>query len=170
MILAVDVQYRETVAVAAGVLFAEWGAARAAREVVATIEIHSPYRPGEFYLRELPCILELLRHSPVQPECIVIDGYVFLDGYDKPGLGKRLFDALGGAVPVIGVAKNPFRGIGGEFRLYRGRSRKPLYITAAGVDLGLAKGFIAGMHGWHRIPTLLKEVDRLSRTLVADQR
>ncbi|MFY0538676.1 hypothetical protein [Nannocystis pusilla] len=39
----------------------------------------------------------------------MIDGHVWL-GPDRPGLGVHLHRALGEAIPVVGVAKNPFRG------------------------------------------------------------
>ncbi|PKN30756.1 MAG: endonuclease V, partial [Deltaproteobacteria bacterium HGW-Deltaproteobacteria-21] len=48
--------------------------------------------------------------------------------------------------------------------VFRGRSKSPLYVTAAGMDPSEAAGHIRSMHGGHRIPTLLKQVDRLSRS------
>jgi len=36
-----------------------------------------------FYKRELPCILKLLDKLEQPPSCIVVDGYVFLDGKKK---------------------------------------------------------------------------------------
>jgi deoxyribonuclease V len=94
---------------------------------------------------------------------VIIDGYVYLDGHSRPGLGKYLHDALCGKVKIIGVAKNPFKGITGEYELYRGLSTKPLHITCAGMTLAEAKSRIAAMHGSYRIPTLLKTVDQLCR-------
>lgn len=50
------------------------------------------------------------------------------------------------------------------FELCRGASRRPLYITAIGSDYLTAAEHIREMAGDHRIPTLLKTVDRLART------
>jgi len=163
MILAVDVQYSGAQAVVAGVAFRNWLDAAAEGEVVSYLEVPAPYQSGQFYRRELPCILRLLEEHALQPDIIVIDGFVFLDGYRRAGLGKWLYDALAGEVPVIGVAKNPFKGIGTEFEILRGRSNKALYVTAVGVELDLAKEWIRSMHGDDRTPTLLKRVDRMCR-------
>jgi deoxyribonuclease V len=66
---------------------------------------------------------------------------------------------------VVGVAKTRFAGAGGSaVPICRGGSRSPLYITAAGADAIDAAGWVAAMHGPHRVPTLLKRVDRLART------
>jgi len=118
------------------------------------------YVPGEFYRRELPCILGLLNMIPIAVRAIIVDGYVRLGG--RPGLGQHLFSVLGSCIPVVGVAKSEFRGAGGV-PVLRGRSRRPLYITAAGMDADAAAGNIRRMHGPYRIPTLLKRADQLAR-------
>jgi deoxyribonuclease V len=163
LILAVDVYYENSGAVVAGIGFADWTDTAPAASYVSAIDQAGRYIPGQFYKRELPCILELLKEHKLSPTHIIIDGYVYLDGYSRPGLGKHLYDALSGKVKIVGVAKNPFRGITGEYELYRGLSTKPLYITCAGMTLSEAKSRIAAMHGQHRIPTLLKTVDQLCR-------
>jgi len=119
-----------------------------------------PYVPGEFYRRELPCILELLETFSVLPRVIIVDGYVMLGS--RPGLGQHLFTALGSSLPVIGVAKSAYKGAGGV-PVLRGRSTRPLLVTAAGMNVDVAAANIHKMHGDHRIPTLLKLVDRLAR-------
>ena len=78
-------------------------------------------------------------------------------------MGKHLHEALGGSVPVIGVAKTPFKGHTNPCELLRGRSKKPLFITSEGVDTERAREHIRSMHGPFRIPTLLGKVDRLCR-------
>ncbi|HJV66917.1 MAG TPA: endonuclease V [Geomonas sp.] len=163
MILVVDVAYSEEDAVAAGVLFRDWRDDAPVREVVSHHPHPASYQPGEFYKRELPCILKLITDHALQPDCIIVDGFVYLDGCHQPGLGKRLYDALGGEVAVIGVAKSPFKGIGPEFAIYRGESVKPLFVTAAGIDLEQAKAYVLGMHGGYRVPSLLKRADQLSK-------
>ncbi len=163
-ILAVDVQYCNSRAIVAGVSFTHWQDATAQEIHISTLETVADYEPGQFYKRELPCILHLLQEHHLEPDIIVIDGYVFLDGDKRPGLGWYLYEALHRKVVVVGVAKKPFAGIPETFALFRGDSSKPLYVTAAGVELEVAKRWIAGMSGRHRIPTLLKMADRASRT------
>jgi deoxyribonuclease V len=90
-----------------------------------------------------------------------VDGYVLL-GPNRPGLGARLFEALGNSIPVIGVAKTYFQGSRAA-SVRRPGSDRPLFVTAVGVDLGLAAEQIARMHGPFRIPTLLRRVDQLAR-------
>jgi deoxyribonuclease V len=163
MILAVDVSYTENLAAVAGVVFRNWADHHAESEIISFVEVPAEYEPGQFYKRELPCILKLLRDHDLKPDCVIVDGFVYLDGKSLPGLGKHLFDALGGKVPVIGVAKKHYRGIGAEYEIYRGTSEKPLYITAAGMELEEAQAYISNMHGKHRIPALLKRADQLAR-------
>ena len=163
MILAVDVAYSDGCAAVAGIAFADWRDAAPAMELVSCIGVPAAYQPGQFYQRELPCILKLIGEHNLRFECIVVDGYVYLDGSGTAGLGKRLYDALGSGIPVIGVAKNRFKAIGPECEVYRGRSSRPLYVTAAGMELDKAKELIRTMHGNYRQPTLLKRTDHVSR-------
>lgn len=165
MILAVDVRYYPSIAVVAGVIFRDWSSEAPEKEVVTCLEVPAAYQPGEFYKRELPCILTLIQEHHLQPDIIVVDGFVYLDGSSEPGLGRRLYDALGGKVAVIGVAKSAFKEIGAAYEVFRGGSKRPLYVTAVGVDLETAKRFIQCMHGEHRHPTLLKRVDRACRSV-----
>ena len=121
------------------------------------------YQPGEFYRRELPCIQAVLEKLKQPPTCIVVDGYVWLDGNHRPGLGGHLYKALDHEVPVIGVAKNPFKDTDHAKELRRGKSNRPLYITAVGVPIAQAVDSIGTMHGPHRLPTILRLADHLSR-------
>jgi len=93
---------------------------------------------------------------------VVIDGYVWLDQSGRKGLGALLFEALNETVSVIGVAKNRFSGSNGT-DVFRGTSRKPLIVTAAGIDEREAARLIQLMHGQYRIPTLVKRADYVSR-------
>ena len=122
-----------------------------------------PYVPGEFYRRELPCLLKVLDQLSERPEVVVIDGYVWLDASGRKGLGGHLFEALNKTVPVIGVAKTRFATATRAIEVLRGSSARPLFVTAAGIDQANAAKCIRRMHGESRIPTLLKRVDRLSR-------
>jgi deoxyribonuclease V len=171
VLAAVDVSYGEREALAACVVFGAWEDAAIAQALTARIESPEPYVPGAFYKRELPCILAVLAKAAAEIEAVVIDGYVFLDGEGKRGLGAHLFEALGGRVAVIGVAKTGFAGASHAIAVLRGTSKKPLLVTAAGVPAETAASFIRRMHGEDRMPTLLRRVDRLCRdALVASAR
>ena len=163
MILAVDVDYRTVGAVAAGVLFAQWADSKPLNELRVPVSQVEAYKPGEFYKRELPCIMSILNTFTTLPEFMIIDGHVYLDRDGKGGLGKHLFDAIGRKSVVIGVAKSRFKDTPKEAELFRAGSRRALYVTAAGTDISTAKQNISQMHGPYRLPTLLKHVDRLSR-------
>ena len=60
------------------------------RNVSARIDGTDEYVPGEFYKRELPCIIKLLDLVEEHIDCIIIDGFVYLDGDTRPGLGKHI--------------------------------------------------------------------------------
>jgi len=161
MIAAFDVHYSsQGPARAAAVLFSAWEAA--APEVILSRRVPKPaeYIPGAFYKRELPCLLALLDRFETPPSVMIIDGYVRMG--IRPGLGQHLFEALEGRIPVIGVAKSGFPGAAAQ-SLFRGGSRRPLYITAAGMQFHTAAAHIARMHGPYRMPTLLRQVDRIAR-------
>lgn len=163
MILATDTDYSEAGARTAGVLFRSWADAEpAATRVIETTEV-AAYEPGAFFRRELPLILALLEALDEPPSMVVVDGYVTLDGAGRKGLGAHLFDALAGAVGVIGVAKTAFQGSPHAVPVIRGTSERPLYVTAVGLAPEEAAEHIRAMHGPHRLPTLLKWVDRLCR-------
>lgn len=164
MLLAVDVDYRaDGSAVAAGILFADWRSGTVADTVIRRIPKAAPYRPGHFFERELPCILAVVEALPVRPEALVIDGNVTLGADRRDGLGAHLFRALGGTIPVIGVAKSAFRDTPPETAIRRGGSRQPLYVTSAGLAADVARTLILEMHGPHRIPTILAAADRACR-------
>jgi deoxyribonuclease V len=163
MFACVDVDYRITEAVAACVLFRAWPDEHSAGEEVARLAQVDPYQPGEFYRRELPCLLAVVGKVREPLEAVVVDGYVWLDDESRPGLGGHLYAALGNGVPVIGVAKSRFAGVRVARPVLRGSSQRPLWVTAAGIDPETAARHIAGMHGPFRLPTLLKRVDQLCR-------
>lgn len=164
MLACVDVDYRPHGAVAACVLFRAWSDADSAAERVQAIAQVEPYQPGQFYRRELPCLLSVLTGMAETLEAIVVDGYVWLEE-QKPGLGAHLYEALGRTVPVIGVAKTRFAGAAAA-AVERGESRRPLYVSAAGLDPLTAARHIQSMHGAYRMPTLLRRVDQLCRQRV----
>jgi deoxyribonuclease V len=163
MIVCLDVDYRRTATVAACVAFKRWTDDRVAFERSREVSgAPAPYVPGSFYLRELPTLLAILKTVPEAPSTLVIDGYVTL-GPGRPGLGARLHEALGSGVVVVGVAKTAFRGATHAVSVLRGASRKPLFVTAAGMSVVDAAERIRAMDGAHRIPTMIRRADRLCR-------
>lgn len=162
MIAFTDVQYRETDATAACMVVDRFDAERPTAEWTSVISPIAPYEPGAFYKRELPCLLEVLRRAPPLSH-VVIDGYVFLDANRTPGLGARLYEALGRKTAVLGLAKTAYQGSLMATAIARPGSTKPLYLTSIGVDDADAVALINRLHGAHRLPTLVKRVDSLAR-------
>jgi deoxyribonuclease V len=159
-----DVDYRQDKAVVAGIVLRDWQDETPIKEISTGCELVHDYVPGEFYRRELPCLLKLLEQVELELDTIVIDGYVYLGKERTPGLGCYLYEALDKQVAVIGVAKNAFKETPTSAEIKRGTSQRPLYVTAAGMDEARAKQCLQMMHGHDRIPTLLKHVDHLCRT------
>jgi deoxyribonuclease V len=146
------------------VVFEAWSDAEPVRVVRRALLVPSRYRAGRFFERELPCLLAVLELAGQEWDTVLIDGYVHLREDLGPGLGQALHDALPKPVAVVGVAKNPLA-VAGEFvEVYRGRSRKPLFVSAIGCLLELAADRIASMHGPHRIPRLLRMADQIARS------
>ena len=94
MILAVDVDYKQNnEAIIAGILFENWESKGITKEVIVKIDKVEEYISGEFYKRELPCIMTLLDKLSKLPDSIIVDGYVYLNN-NKKGLGGYLYEAL----------------------------------------------------------------------------
>lgn len=161
LIAAVDVCYHDHGATAAAVLFENWADDQAKAQHLCHISQVADYQPGQFYRRELPCVLAVLKLLPQAPALIVIDGHVWLRP-GEPGLGWHLHEATG--IPVVGVAKTSFDQSPRAAHVFRGDSMKPLFVTAAGMDQQDAARHIQSMHGAFRLPTLLKSVDSLCRS------
>ncbi len=165
MILATDIYYYDDKAKAVALTFEHWTDEVAKQVFTCQLNTVTEYVPGEFYKRELPCILEVLKQTELsRVEAIIVDGYVILDNQGKIGLGGHLFQALNGTIPVIGVAKTNFADNTRHVaRVLRGESQRPLFVTAMGMGLSDAAGHIQSMAGQFRLPTLLKEVDKISK-------
>jgi deoxyribonuclease V len=164
MIAATDVQYFEGEgAQAACLVFSDWADPEPISEHCVWLDSVEPYEPGAFYKRELPCLLAVLEPILPQVSLIVVDGYVWLGDESTPGLGARLFSALDGKIPVVGVAKTRFAGAAPVAEVLRGESASPLFVSSVGLELAEATKHVARMHGAHRIPALLKRVDQRAR-------
>ena len=162
MILLVDVFYINDLGYASGIVISDWTDNAPAYAVNTITKDIKSYEPGKFYKRELPCILNLLKELKTDMSHIVIDGYVWLDN-NKDGLGAHLYHAIKEQTPVIGVAKNPFSSVVNMKKVFRGSSKKPLYVTAIGEDLQKASECIRNMFGKNRIPDMIKLADMNSK-------
>lgn len=161
MFLAIDVDYdnEKGLAWVAGVAFDSWDSKDG--EVFRTFLDDIPdYVSGEFYKRELPCIEKLIKECGLQPHTIIVDGYCqFAGGLCLGGiLNKRHPE-----IKVIGVAKNPHFHMPDNVEVYRGESKRPLYVTASGLPHDEAKQIISDMAGKYRLPDRLKQVDTACR-------
>lgn len=165
MIIAFDTYYFDNKAKTVCLTFDKWTENQNYKVYTETLENIEAYTSGKFYKRELPCILSLLNKNEFKDiETIIVDGFVYLDDNNKLGLGAHLYENLHIKIPVIGVAKTNFATIIENKKiLLRGKSIKPLYITAIGINLNEATEKIKMMHGENRIPTLLKILDTLTK-------
>ncbi|MFS2188206.1 endonuclease V [Mucilaginibacter sp. Mucisp84] len=164
MILAIDVHYKGALAKVVGAFF-EPKAAKAVQYITTYINGVDEYVPGEFYKRELPCILKLLEKVELgKLNAIIIDGNVFINNNGDFGLGGRLWESIDHKVAVIGVAKSLFKNTEDKvIEIQRGKSEKHLFVSSIGIDLAAAASLIHNMHGEYRLPSILKEVDRLTK-------
>ena len=159
---AVDVHYLSSGgARAAAVVTADAALSVVLAEHVAVVTEVPPYRPGEFYLRELPPLRAVL-HAVRGLGLLVVDGYADLDPDGRPGLGARAHAEFG--IPVIGVAKSAFRTATHAIPVLRGTSARPLFVTAAGMPRTDAADLVRHMAGRFRLPDALRRADVLART------
>jgi len=159
---AVDVHYLSTGgARAAAVLAADAAFAHVLAERSVVVPRVAPYRPGEFYLRELPPLRAVL-DGVSGLGLLMVDGYADLDPHGRPGLGARAHAEFG--IPVIGVAKSPFRTATHAVPVVRGSSVRPLFVTAAGMPAADAAELVRRMAGRYRLPDALRRADTLART------
>lgn len=165
MILAFDTYYFDNKAKTVCLEFEDWNEDKNFKIHTEIIDNVAEYIPGEFYKRELPCIISLLNQMNLKNiEAIIVDGFVYLDDDKKYGLGGRLYEKLNNQIPIIGVAKTNFASVEKDKKaLLRGDSAKPLFITSIGIDLETAFQKVDSMSGKFRIPALLKELDRLTK-------
>ncbi|PCJ67185.1 MAG: endonuclease V [Bacteroidetes bacterium] len=163
MNLAIDIYYKENQATCIGVLF-EWDDKEPRKVIKAYLKDVAEYVSGQFYKRELPCVMAVVYQvKQYKIDCIIVDGHVQL-GEGEKGLGEYVYEAVEKQYPVIGIAKKSYfnnRDYVQEVR--RGESESPLYVSAIGTDLEEAALWVKEMHGDFRFPSILKELDRLTR-------
>lgn len=165
MLVAVDTFYYDNKAKTIAITFNNWEDSTYSKYYSEELEISAQYVSGEFYKRELPCILSILKNINLDSvKVIIVDGYVYLDDFNKYGLGGHLYESLIRKIPIVGVAKTNFASNNeNKVELLRGQSKNPLYITSIGIDIENARENISRMFGNYRIPTLLKELDKLTK-------
>src|SRR5687767_10580135 len=94
MIAAFDVYYDSTPAKGVVILF-DWDDEKPRQVFELDFDAVEEYVPGQFYKRELPCILALFEKiKHLQPEILLVDGHVWTGNEHQKGLGAHLFDAL----------------------------------------------------------------------------
>ncbi len=164
MLLALDVHYKENYAKSVGVIFnATEGTLQAS--LIEIIDEVEDYVSGQFYKRELPCLLKVVdKVNLTTIDAIVVDGHVYVDNDCNLGLGGHLYKALDEQIPIIGVAKRSFHDTEAVSKeVFKGKSKNPLYVSAIGMDLQDAISIISQLHGEHRIPTILKALDDITK-------
>lgn len=165
MLLALDVHYKENYAKSVGVLFnaTDDSAKETLVEIIKDVE---DYVPGQFYKRELPCLLKVIEKVDLSIiDVIIVDGHVYVDNNYKLGLGGYLYEALNKQIPIIGVAKRSFHNTEQVSKeVFKGESKNPLYVSATGMDLQRAITLVSQLHGEHRMPTLLKLLDNITKS------
>ena len=166
MYLALDVHYKNNYAKSVGITFLTTNDETPQETIIERLEEIAPYQPGQFYKRELPCLLQVISKVNLNDlEAILVDGHVFVDNNGQFGLGGYLYDALDRKVPIIGIAKRAFHANKDTvIEVCRGTSNNPLHISAIGMEVIKAAQFIKEMHGNHRHPTLLKILDGITKT------
>jgi exodeoxyribonuclease-5/deoxyribonuclease V len=164
MIVIIDADYNEEIGKAhiAGIVAETIFDEKEKMVVTAISDEIGEYIPGQFYKRELKSVELIIAQLEVsQIKLIVVDGYADF-GTDKLALGAYVFEKYN--IPVIGIGKNKFEGCKvPETEVYRGDSKKPLYVTCKGISLAEAKEMVEKMAGEYRLPYLVKYADSKAR-------
>ncbi|HOJ43057.1 MAG TPA: endonuclease V [Syntrophorhabdaceae bacterium] len=159
----IDAHYEDDKAHVACVVFENWQDCNPLELSRITMPVISPYRPGRFFERELPCLLAAIKGFRYKFDTIIIDGYVHLKKGIGKGLGTYLYESLPFPCIVIGVAKSPLKIADNFVAITRGGSKRPLFVSSIGCPADAAANAIISMHGNHRLPTLLKIADNIAR-------
>ena len=162
----IDASYLHDLAVAGAVVTDSEDPCKNLKKYTSAVKNPCSYEPGSFYKRELPCILKVLEKIEEYVSVIFVDAYVWLpDG--RPGLGARLYETLKQEKTIIGIAKNSFltpERAGLVKDVYRGKSKRPLFVSAAGVSLDDAVKMVSRLPGPFRIPSAMKAAHELSKS------
>jgi deoxyribonuclease V len=160
---AVDVHYlRCGGARAAAVVAPDAAFSQVFADRTAVVPEVAPYRPGEFWRRELPPLRAVLCRI-AGLGLLVVDGYADLDPGGRPGLGAHAHAEFG--IPVIGVAKSTFGPATHAIPVQRGTAARPVFVTAAGMPRADAAELVRLMAGRFRVPDALRRADQLARAV-----
>ena len=172
-ILAVDTFYYEERAKTVGVLFNDWSDSEPEEIISSWSFDFGPYIPGEFYLREMPPIIELLsKINMKEVGYLIVDG--FLKVYDErkgkfdSGLGYRLMELLQPSnkdLVFIGIAKSDFGGTGRKWKIAEEWNRgpkgsTPLWVQVEGMRMTDLMKCLKRMPGEFRLPDMLRILDK----------
>lgn len=169
--LAIDTYYTEENAYTVGVFFSKWDDTEPLKIIKRITKPEYPYVPGEFYKRELPCIMNLLGGVDFDSlSTIIVDGFVRIEknGEMVSGLGEHLYDEVKDwGISVIGVAKSKFDGCENwSIPIIRKAGSKPLYVQGIGRYTDeMAASLIKGMAGPNKLPILLQRLDRETKEI-----
>ncbi len=91
--------------------------------------------------------------------------YLILDVHyqENPQTNKTTASVAG--IRFQGIAKNKFFDISEDYAVYRGISKHPLYVTSVDFDNQKALQIVKNLEGEHKLPNIVKMVDKLSRDL-----
>ena len=130
--------------------------------VTAVVNNVGDYIAGKFYKRELGCIDAILKRLSLETiDTIIVDGYADF-GTEECSLGNYVYNNY--HIPVIGIAKKRYANCKiDNTEVYRGISKRPLYVTSKGLTLEKAKYYVKKMYGKYRLPYLTKLADSICR-------
>ncbi len=164
MVVVIDADYNEETrdGHVAGIVARDILAEKEDAVVTAMVHDIADYVPGQFYKRELQSVEAIIDQLKVEDiDLIVVDGYAD-SGTTEHALGTFVFEKY--QIPVIGIGKNKYdRCILTDLEVYRGESKKPLYVTSKGMDNEEAKRLVKNMAGEFRLPYFVKYADNRAR-------
>lgn len=164
MVVVIDADYNEETREGhvAGIVAKDILAEQEEYVVTAIVTEVEDYIPGQFYRRELQSVEAIICQIKLEDiEMIVVDGYAD-SGTEEHALGTYVYEKYN--IPVIGIGKNKYdRCVLENLEVYRGESRKALYVTSKGLDNEQAKTFVKKMAGQYRLPYLVKFADNCAR-------
>jgi deoxyribonuclease V len=120
-----------------------------------------PYRPGEFYLRELPPLRAVLHGIPGLG---LLVGRWLRRSRSTWQAGPGRARAHRVLHPGDRRGQIRFRTATHAIAVRRGTSARPVFVTAAGMSRTHAAELIQNMAGRFRIPDALRRADTLART------
>jgi deoxyribonuclease V len=87
--LIVTVQFDGTQPTVAAAACEDWDAAEATKtDVLRIAQVDKPVHRS-LDLRNLPCVMQMLREHGLAPEPVMLDGFVHLDADETPGLVQQ---------------------------------------------------------------------------------